>query len=146
MPHTPPRPCRHPACPALVYDGSGYCAAHAGDKQDSRRKYDSTRKDSEHVRTRRASRWRKLSEVIRAQNPLCCDPYGDHARDGLAAFAAQVHHIVSAEERPDLMLEVSNTAPVCTKCHARTEAAERKGEPTAHLFAGKTSTLNCTIV
>ena len=40
------------------------------------------------------------------------------------------------ERRPDLALAWDNLAPVCTACHARCNALERRGETTAHMFAG----------
>ncbi len=135
MPTAPLRPCRHPGCGALVKSGVGYCAAHVTSSASYRA--DKARADETHVRMRRASNWRKVSELVRQRCPLCCDPFNRHG--DMPEPARQVHHVESFEQRPDLAFDLSNLAAVCTGCHAEVERRHRAGEGTAHLFAGKTA-------
>jgi 5-methylcytosine-specific restriction endonuclease McrA len=147
MPTTPPRPCRHPACPALVeHGGNGLCPSHQSDAGASQRNYDATtRKDSPArafaAQVRNSTRWQKVRALHKAQNPLCADPFGDHAREGIAAMTEQSHHIVSLEAiwnngEQEQAYDLANLAPLCTRCHRNVEAMERKGECTRHLFGG----------
>ena len=47
------------------------------------------------------------------------------------------HHIKPLTERPDLLLDWSNHASLCSRCHHRVESLVRAGEPTEHLFEGE---------
>jgi hypothetical protein len=87
------------------------------------------------VRLRRGSTWRKVSLLVRARQPLCVDPFGIHG--GFPVASAQVHHVLAAGDRPDLVFDLANCAAVCTRCHADIERMHRAGQPTAHLFNGK---------
>jgi 5-methylcytosine-specific restriction endonuclease McrA len=73
--------------------------------------------------------------MVRARNPLCCDPLGWH--DFYPAPSEQVHHIQNAEDHPHLIFDPSNLAAVCRSCHAEVERMHKAGQPTAHLFEGK---------
>lgn len=86
------------------------------------------------VRIRNSHRWQRFREWFRRRYPLCCDPFGHHAEDGVIEATDHVHHIIGLEERSDLAFDDRNCAPLCTACHARVEAMERRGEPTVHLF------------
>jgi 5-methylcytosine-specific restriction protein A len=134
MPTRPLSPCRKPGCPALL-PKPGYCAAHA--KDTPAHQYEDRRRNDESVRLRRGSNWRKVSLLVRRQQPLCVDPLNLHA--GFPVPAAQVHHVESADARPDLIFSMENLASVCIKCHAEVERLHKAGKPTAHLFAGKTA-------
>ena len=76
-------------------------------------------------------------KAILKRLPLCLDPFEIHRKDGVSMIAAQVHHIESLQRRPDLAYVLKNLAPLCTACHARIEAMEKKNNPTSHLFMGK---------
>jgi 5-methylcytosine-specific restriction protein A len=144
MPTTPPRPCRHPACPELVQGGNGLCPAHQGDANARRRRYDCKRK-ADHAlayaaHVRGSVRWQKVRALHKAKFPLCCDPFGEHVARGLPAYNEQSHHIVSLAEiyatgQHELAHDLANLAPLCTRCHARVEQMERKGLETRSLFA-----------
>jgi hypothetical protein len=56
----PSRPCAKHGCPALVA-GSTYCAEHTPTRK----------KDPEQAKHYGSSRWRKLSEIVRKQEPIC---------------------------------------------------------------------------
>ena len=111
----------------------GYCEAHT--KQAPRALFDIRRRDDVAVKIRRSTAWRKVSEQVRRQQPLCGDPLGKHA--GFPEPVALVHHITAVADAPDLALVMSNLASVCIRCHASVEAMHRAGTPTAHLFIGK---------
>lgn len=60
------------------------------------------------------------------RNPLCQDPFGDHARHRATVPASQVHHVEGVATAPDKAFDLDNLQSVCTRCHARIEAAERR--------------------
>jgi 5-methylcytosine-specific restriction endonuclease McrA len=64
------------------------------------------------------------------QFPLCADPYQTHAERGEIMAATQLDHIQPIKDRPDLVYNPANLAPLCGRCHARKNAAERRGGPT----------------
>jgi len=57
--------------------------------------------------------WRKLSERIRAENPLCSDCF----LEGRTSPSTEVHHIVPIDENPSLRLVLSNLVALCKDCH-----------------------------
>ena len=59
------------------------------------------------------SKWRKLSERYRAENPLCEDCY----ENGLTTPCTEVHHIVPIAQDPSLRLKISNLVALCHSCH-----------------------------
>ena len=142
MPTRPPTICRHAGCPALVHDGSGYCALHAVDKGMVRARYDQgTRRNdpalAEASRIRSSADWQQTRNLFKARHPLCCDPLRLHIN--VPTPTREVHHIIGLSQRPDLAFDEGNLAPLCARCHARIEAMQSIGEDTRHLFAGKES-------
>jgi 5-methylcytosine-specific restriction endonuclease McrA len=83
-------------------------------------------------RLRNSAAWQRTRELLKAEKPFCCDPLKVHG--SVPAWTEEVHHIIPLAERPDLAFEAANLACVCRACHARVDAMERRGEPTAHLF------------
>jgi len=57
--------------------------------------------------------WRKLSERIRKERPLCEICFAA----GKATVATEVHHKIEIEVRPDLRLAPENLVSICTPCH-----------------------------
>jgi 5-methylcytosine-specific restriction endonuclease McrA len=128
------RVCKASGCNTLIDLQSAHCSAHA---RPVCNRYDDTRRRddpalAQAASTRNSSRWRKVRELFRAHNPWCVNPLGLH---GDAVVMQQVHHIQGLIHRPDLAFDLSNLAPLCTRCHRRIEALERAGEPTAQLFS-----------
>ena len=121
-------PCNHPGCHALV-KGGGYCEEHKRDKNEAGRQYDQRRKNdpklAQAAKLRNTARWRKVRLLKLSCNPLCEDPFSDHARTNHTQPAQQVHHIQGLVKRPDLAYELGNLQSVCTRCHAKLEAKER---------------------
>ena len=71
---------------------------------------------------RRSARWRKMRALKLSRDPLC----EDCEACGVLTAATQVHHIVGLRTQPDLAFRMDNLASLCTACHARREAAERR--------------------
>ena len=92
------------------------------------RDYDSRRRHRDPAlafaaRVYRSNRWRKLRRVQLTREPLC----EDCRRHGVVEPATQVDHIVGLVLRPDLAYDISkNCQSLCTACHARKSAAERR--------------------
>ena len=57
--------------------------------------------------------WRKLSERLRKERPLCEDCFSE----GLTSVSTEVHHIIPVDANPRLRLDVSNLAALCKACH-----------------------------
>lgn len=78
---------------------------------------------------RNSWRWQKFRAWIIKRYPLCMNPDCNGRTP-----ATQVHHIEPVSERPDLAFTMENCPPVCTYCHAKIEAAERRGDETRIAF------------
>lgn len=84
-------------------------------------------------RFRNSKRWQRFRDWFKRRHPTCCDPFQIHG--DRPEPADHVHHIIGLTERLDLGLDETNCAGVCRHCHAKLEAQERHGKPTAGLFA-----------
>lgn len=62
------------------------------------------------------SGWKRLSETYRAENPLC----EDCLEEDLLTPSEEVHHLISIQDRPDLIMNRSNLRALCKDCHRRT--------------------------
>ena len=131
----PPSPCQAPGCAALSV--ARYCPAHQHMARESGRLYD------RHTRARDAAlslaakirnswQWKKVTQIVRREEPFCRDPFHEH--ETLPAPTAAIHHIEPLATHPELAFVRTNLAGLCARCHNRIESMERKGEPTAHLF------------
>jgi 5-methylcytosine-specific restriction protein A len=117
MPRKSPKPCRHPGCPALVYDGERFCEEH----RKQRQKEHDARRGSAASRGY-GHRWRKLRKMFLRSHPLCADPFGVHAERGELVAATEVDHIVSrARGGTDAW---DNLQALCKPCHSRKTAQE----------------------
>lgn len=66
-------------------------------------------------------RWRKLSEKIRAEEPLCVDCL----EKGKVTPAEHCHHKIKIKDAPALRLDRDNVVPLCIACHdERTKRGE----------------------
>lgn len=135
MPTRPASPCRSPGCRRLVPSG-GYCPEHR--HLAPSRLYDASKRRTDPAlalaaRIRNSPQWRRLSRLVRSEEPLCRDPFGLHAKS--PAISEHVHHIVGLTTAPSLAYARENLAGVCTRCHSRLEALERAGKATSGLFS-----------
>lgn len=111
-----PKPCGHPGCSLLVYDGTGYCAKH---KPEPWKKRPGSAK---RVTGRRLQRMR---HELFSDNPLCAECL----RQGRVTPADERDHIIplfeGGKDEPD------NIQGLCKSCHAEKTAREslraRKG-------------------
>lgn len=77
------------------------------------------------ARIRASRRWKKVRAATLRERPLC-QPC---ARLGVRQLATQVDHIEPLQANPARAFDPENLEPVCTRCHARKSAAERRAEP-----------------
>lgn len=64
--------------------------------------------------------WRKLSERIRKDRPLC-----EHClTKGKVWPATECHHKIKIADAPHLRLDVDNIMSVCSECHRELEEKE----------------------
>lgn len=93
--------------------------------------------ETTHGDIRKTVRWRKTRLAALAQHPMCVDPFERHSTVGRFEPAVEVHHILPLSARPDLALDLSNLAPVCTACHGGLNSIEHHGGSTEKLFGPK---------
>lgn len=134
MPTAPRKICGHPGCMAIA-TGDGRCSNHH--HTSAQAAYDRTRRKvseelAQAAKIRGGPQWKKVRSLHRSQNPLCCDPFGDHL--GFPAPNQQSHHIQALVTHPELAYDLTNLAALCTACHAKVERFQRAGTPTQHLF------------
>lgn len=120
MPVAAARPCRHPGCPALVRDGSGYCAAHQGDRRINRF---ADRDRASAAARGYGSAWRKLRPVVMARDCGLCQVC---RLAGRLTVAVMVDHIKpKAEGGTD---DLDNLRAICKACHdVKTQAEAARG-------------------
>jgi 5-methylcytosine-specific restriction protein A len=71
------------------------------------------------------ARWRLLRMSHLVRQPMCCDPFGEHEREGRDQRATDVDHVVGRLERPDLEMVESNLQSLCKRCHSRKTRGEQ---------------------
>jgi 5-methylcytosine-specific restriction protein A len=115
VPYLPPRPCRHPGCPALVTGQGSRCPQHARAKSQA---FDAQRGTPDERGY--GQNWRRLRKMVLAENPLCADPFNVH--EGRPVVATDVDHIRA--KRDGGTDDVTNLQSLCHACHSRKTAAE----------------------
>ncbi len=75
-----------------------------------------------------STRWRKLRRYALSRDPLCRDPFGEHAEWSEVVSATEVDHIVPRRVRPELELALENLQALCKRCHSRKTKAESQGK------------------
>ncbi len=70
------------------------------------------------------TRWRKLRRYALSREPLCRDPFGEHAEWSEVVSATEVDHIVPRRVRRKLELSLENLQALCKRCHSRKTKAE----------------------
>jgi 5-methylcytosine-specific restriction protein A len=126
-------PCNYPGCATLIAR-PGYCEKHKRDTvKECRERYDkTTRANTPELAAaaafRNTERWRKVRRIKLSLQPMCEDPFRDHARMGFPESAKQVHHIVPlvichSDERA---YDLANLMSVCWKCHNKIERQTKR--------------------
>ena len=92
------------------------------------------KRDSKADRLRGSGRYKRFRSWFRKRHPMCCDPFADHVSRGQGAAAVQLHHIIPVTEAPDRLCDPTNAAALCTRCHGKISAMERRGKETRQLF------------
>ena len=86
--------------------------------------------------------WRKLRRMHMSRQPLCVDTFVKHAAVDIVVTAVDVNHVESVRNNWARRLDSTNLASLCRRCHNGITAMENKGKEVAHLFAGKTISLD----
>lgn len=128
-------PCRYPACPTLL-PKSGYCDRHKQSKTNHQTNYNKFVRAKDPAlalanKIRKSAKWLKLRKYLLASNPICADPFGDHAKLGTTGNATQVHHIKGLRTHPELWNTLDNLQCLCTRCHSKIEQGYRKDAKTS---------------
>ena len=84
--------------------------------------------DSVAGKIRSRQRWQRTRAWVRAHNPICADPFGDHAKAGRVVPSTEVHHKIPLHIRPDLAHSAGNLMALCTVCHGKLEKRVRDGQ------------------
>lgn len=71
-----------------------------------------------------SARWRKIRIEALMSQPICADPFGEHAKYGEVTPAVEVDHIVSRRVAPERELELENLQGLCHRCHSKKTAKE----------------------
>lgn len=114
MPTRAKRPCRQQGCPELTNDG--WCAAHRPPDVDDRPSAASRGY---------GRRWRRLRRMVLSRQPLCADPFGDHAAARRVVAATDVHHVIARRDGGRDVAE--NLQTLCHSCHSRITGSEGRG-------------------
>ena len=91
-----------------------------------------TQHDPVERKIRNKARYRRFRTMFKRRWPICCDPFDSHP--DTVEPTADMHHIYGLANRPDLAYVEEANAPLCTACHGKINAMERKNEPTEQLF------------
>jgi 5-methylcytosine-specific restriction enzyme A len=117
MPTLPLKPCSISGCPELVT--SGRCEQHL---KESRSYSDAKRGWRSHSYADAA--WRKLRILKLKANPFCEIQDKCKGLRLMQQAAAEVDHIITVRERPDLRMVWTNLQSACRSCHSAKTARE----------------------
>lgn len=122
MPRRPKVACARPGCGGLAEVGA-LCPPHRAqaDQRALERKAQADQRRPSAARRGYDHRWRKLREVVLADEPLC----REHAARGETVPATTVDHIVPLPDGDDSR---ENLQPLCASCHGeKTARHDRDG-------------------
>lgn len=117
MPIAPPKPCRHPGCGQLVFDGAGYCVKHKRPSSN----WAAPERGSSHSRGY-GWQWQKLRKLILARDNGLCQAC---LKFGRVTEATHVDHIAPKARGGTDTLD--NLQALCEECHKAKTAAESSG-------------------
>lgn len=110
--------------------GKARCASHA-------HHYDRTTRTNVRglavaAKIRGSAAWKGVRVAFVADNPVCCDPFGEHVSG--PEPTKDVHHVNPLHLHAELAFDTANLRPLCRSCHNAIEAMERQGTDTRPLF------------
>jgi 5-methylcytosine-specific restriction protein A len=73
----------------------------------------------------RTARWQKFRKMFLARHPLCADPFGYHATDGVTVGATEVDHVQRIKHGGE-KLDSANCQALCKACHSYKTAMEQR--------------------
>ena len=117
MPMRARKACCVPGCGQLADDGQ-YCAGHRRASSDGDTRGSAAQRGYGH-------RWRKLRQMVLSAHPLCADPFGEHARDGVVVVATDVHHVDAVRDGNAVLTTMDRLMTLCHSCHSRVTAGAR---------------------
>lgn len=115
MPWSPPKPCAHPGCRALVPRGERWCQEH---RREVRREVDAAR-SPERRKLYNSAAWKKVRRAFVLAHPVCSTP-------GCGMPVTDVDHVVPVEQG-GAPLSWSNLDGKCHACHSRKTASRDGG-------------------
>ena len=62
--------------------------------------------------------------MVLSAHPLCADPFGEHARDGVVVVATDVHHVDAVRDGNAVLTTMDRLMTLCHSCHSRVTAQE----------------------
>ena len=111
MPKRSRYPCSRPGCPELIRTGQ-FCLEHAGQEQQQ---HDQGRGTA--AARGYGARWRRLRTIVLKRDPVCCDPFGTHAKFGEVVESKEVDHIIP--RRQGGTDKLNNLQGLCKSCHSK---------------------------
>lgn len=90
---------------------NGYCEAHRQERKRYARKR--TKEENQAHNALYDNTWRVVRKHFIAEHPLCKDCLDE----GTVRAAEEVHHIMKANEHPDLRLDANNLMSLCKAHH-----------------------------
>jgi len=117
-PWAPARACRAPLCPNRVPSTvkGGYCPVHSKQKGAAAAAYNREKRVPHDPRN--TARWQRWRAQILRERPVC-----ERCND---ALSTTVHHQGGGGTDPALCFDLSRLVALCSSCHAKAEAEERK--------------------
>jgi 5-methylcytosine-specific restriction protein A len=86
------------------------------------REYNRARRDPAVARIHGSARWQAVRAQVLRDEPVC----RECARLGLTELATQVDHVVPLAVAPERAFDPTNCQPLCSACHARKSASDRR--------------------
>ena len=116
IPYKPKKPCGYSGCSKLTTGGP--CPEH---KRKINRQYDKKRDETPERQWLHSTRWRKASDMHKAEYPLCAEC----ERQGRITPAYLTDHIIPHNGDYDLFWDEKNWQNLCSACHEIKHRADR---------------------
>ncbi|MEA4919370.1 MAG: HNH endonuclease signature motif containing protein [Clostridiaceae bacterium] len=114
MPSKALRPCKHPGCPELTRDPSGYCETHRAEARTYER-YRGSATSRGYDR-----QWEAFRTQYLKRHPICEDCL--RAKPAQYVTATEVHHVKKLRDYSQLKYAEDNLMALCHDCHSKRTA------------------------